>query len=67
MAALGNRQTYRRTPKRVRSRLDNRIVQTLYAVVNQQIVPLHGFIKKTQKTPDDELELAKKRRRQCLQ
>jgi phage-related protein len=26
------------------------------------MVLLHGFIKKTQKTPPDELELAKKRR-----
>jgi phage-related protein len=51
----------------VRSRVDNRIARTLFAVVNQEIVLLHGFIKKTQKTPDDELELAKKRKRQYLQ
>jgi phage-related protein len=51
----------------VRSRLDNRIARTLFAVVNREIVLLHGFIKKTQKTPDDELELARKRKRQYLQ
>ena len=51
----------------VRSRLDNRIARTLFAMVDQEIVLLHGFIKKTPKTPDDELELAKKRKRQYLQ
>lgn len=50
----------------VRSRLDNRIARTLFAMVNQEIVLLHGFIKKQQKTPQDELELAKKRKRQYL-
>ena len=30
-------------------------------IVKQQIVMLHGFIKKTQKTPDKELKLAKQR------
>lgn len=50
----------------VRSRLDNRIARTLFAVINEEIVLLHGFIKKTQKTPNDELELAKKRKRQYL-
>jgi phage-related protein len=51
----------------VRSRLDNRIARTLFAVVDQEIVLLHGFIKKQQKTPADELDLAKKRRKQYLQ
>jgi len=51
----------------VRSRLDNRIARTLFAMVNQEIVLLHGFIKKSQKTPADELELAKKRKKQYLQ
>ena len=51
----------------VRSRLDNRIARTLFAMVDQEIVLLHGFIKKQQKTPPDELELAKKRKRQYLQ
>jgi phage-related protein len=51
----------------VRSRLDNRIARTLFAVVNQEIILLQGFIKKQQKAPADELELAKKRKRQYLQ
>jgi predicted XRE-type DNA-binding protein len=46
----------------VRSRLENRIARTLFAMVDQEIVLLHGFIKKQQKTPPDELELAKKRK-----
>ncbi len=50
----------------VRSRLDNRIARTLFALVDQEIVLLHGFIKKQQKTPQGELELAKKRKRQYL-
>jgi len=51
----------------VRSRLDKRIARTLFAEVNQEIVLLHGFIKKQQKTPQDDLELAKKRKKQYLQ
>ena len=51
----------------VRSRLDNRIARTLFAMVDQEIVLLHGFIKKQQQTPQDELELAKKRKKQYLQ
>ena len=51
----------------VRSRLDNRIARTLFAMVDQEIVLLHGFIKKQQKTPPDELALAKKRKKQYLQ
>jgi phage-related protein len=46
----------------VRSRLGNRIARTLFAVVDGEIVLLHGFIKKQQKTPADELDLAKKRK-----
>jgi len=51
----------------VRSRLDNRIARTLFAVVDQEIVLLHGFIKKSQKTPTDELALANERKKQYLQ
>ena len=47
----------------VRSRLDNRIARTLFAMIDQEMVLLHGFIKKQQKTPADELELAKKRKK----
>ena len=51
----------------VRSRLSNRIARILFAMVDQEIVLLHGFIKKQQKTPTDELDLARKRKRQYLQ
>jgi phage-related protein len=50
-----------------RSRLANRIARTLFTEADQEIVLLHGFIKKTRKTPPDELALAKKRRKQYLQ
>lgn len=50
----------------IRSRLKDRIARTLFAVVSQEIVVLHGFIKKQQKTPADEHDLAKKRKRQYL-
>ncbi len=51
----------------VRSRLKNRIARTLFTVVDHEIVLLHGFIKKWQKTPQDELGLARKRRKLYLQ
>ena len=51
----------------VRSRLENRIARTLFVVVDEKIVLLHGFIKKQQKTPQAELELAKKRKQLYLQ
>lgn len=51
----------------VRSRLSNRIARTLFAVVDEEIVLLHGFIKKQQNTPPDALDLAKKRKKQYLE
>jgi len=51
----------------VQSRLDNRITRTLFAMIHQEVVLLHGFIKKTPKTPDDELALAKQPKKQYLQ
>lgn len=45
----------------VRSRLDNRISRILFVFSDSSIILLHGFIKKTQKTPKQEIELAKKR------
>src|SRR3954469_15312753 len=51
----------------IRSRLENRIARTLFAFVDQEIVLLHGFIKKQQKTPQIELDLARKRKKQYLQ
>lgn len=46
----------------VRSRLPSRrIARLLFCVHEGRIGVLHGFIKKTQKTPHDEIELARKR------
>ncbi len=48
----------------VRSDLtQGRIARVLFCVQHGRMVLLHGFIKKTQKTPDADLELALKRRR----
>jgi len=45
----------------VRTSLTNRIARTLFAVEARQMVLLHGFIKKTEQTPNDDIELAEKR------
>ncbi len=44
-----------------RVRLSNRIARILFAVDGQTMVLLHDFIKKQQKTPGPELDLAKNR------
>ena len=51
----------------VRSRLVKRIARTLFIVADQEILLLHGFIKKQQKTPVHDLSLARRRKRQYLQ
>ena len=45
----------------VRSRIGNRIARVMFAVVEAQMILLNGFIKKTQQTPQSEIELAIKR------
>lgn len=45
----------------VRSNIPNGIARIIFKMIHGEIVLLHGFIKKTQKTPQDELEIAKKR------
>jgi phage-related protein len=45
----------------VRTTLKNKIARVLFTIHAGQIVLLHGFIKKTQKTPIEDLELAKGR------
>ncbi len=42
----------------------NRIARVLFSIAGDRIVALHGFIKKTQKTPDADLALARKRKRE---
>ncbi|HWX28408.1 MAG TPA: type II toxin-antitoxin system RelE/ParE family toxin [Steroidobacteraceae bacterium] len=42
----------------------NRIARILFVVYQGQMVLLHGFIKKTQQTPEQELDLAVKQQRE---
>lgn len=42
----------------------NRIARVMFCVAQERIVILNGFIKKTQKTPDEELALARKRQKE---
>lgn len=42
----------------------NRIARVFFCFTEGRLLVLHGFIKKTQKTPDDELKLARKRMRE---
>ena len=48
----------------VRSRLDTRIARTLFATEGDTMVLLHAFIKKQQKAPKPDLDLAKERLKQ---
>lgn len=49
----------------VRSSLtNNRIARVLFFVYEGQMILLHGFIKKTQQTPEDDLDLAVKRQKE---
>ena len=45
----------------VRVHLNGRIARVLFTVSNSKIILLHGFIKKSQATPQPELKLAKDR------
>jgi len=47
----------------VRSHLsDRRIARVFFTVCRTEMILLHGFIKKSQKTPDDEMALAQARK-----
>jgi phage-related protein len=48
----------------VRSRLGDRIARVVFVVEGNVMVLLHGFIKKTQKIPKHELDVAMKRKKQ---
>lgn len=49
----------------VRSALPSKtIARVLFCIEDDRILVLHGFIKKSQKTPDSDLELARKRKRE---
>ncbi len=45
----------------VRTSLGNRIARVIFAIENETMYLLHGFIKTTRKTPPDDLRLAEKR------
>ena len=47
----------------VRSRLPGRIARVMFTSAEDRMILLHGFIKKSQKTPMEDLELAKNRLR----
>jgi phage-related protein len=51
----------------IRSNLKGKIARTFFMLHNEEIVLLHGFIKKDRKTPKPDFALAKKRMQQYLQ
>lgn len=51
----------------IRSNISSgRIARVLFVVVGNQMVLLHGFIKKTQKTPEKEIKMAISRMKEIL-
>jgi phage-related protein len=50
----------------VRTGLGNRIARTLFAVDENTLILLHGFIKKTRQTPTADIALAEKRFKEYL-
>src|SRR5215207_10231603 len=50
----------------VRSRLtQGRVARVIFCVAHDRMVLLHSFIKKTQKTPQPDLDLARKRQKEA--
>lgn len=45
----------------IRSNIANGIIRIFFTIMNDELILLHGFIKKSQKTPEKELEIARKR------
>lgn len=45
----------------VRTKLKDGIARILFTLIDQDIIIVHGFMKKTNKIPKDDLELARKR------
>ena len=49
----------------IRSNLgDGTIGRIIFCIIDGEMVLLHGFVKKTQKTPKQDIELARKRRKE---
>ena len=42
----------------------NRIARVIFAIAEGEMALLHGFIKKTRKTPTEDLDLALKRKKE---
>jgi phage-related protein len=63
---LGMRVAKKLTPFdvwEVRVQLRDRIARILFTIKNELIFLLHGFIKKSRKTPKEDIEIALKRKR----
>jgi len=43
---------------------DKRIARVIFAVISECMILLHGFIKKSQKTPKSDIDLAIKRKKE---
>ena len=51
----------------IRSNISNgRIARVIFVVSEGRMVLLHGFVKKTQKTPKPDLEVAEKRKKEIM-
>ena len=48
----------------VRTTLDNRIARVIFCFSDGELIALHGFIKKAQKTPKADLDLARERKKE---
>lgn len=51
----------------IRSKLKDRQVRIFFILHEGAIILLHGFVKKTQKTPNNEIDIAQKRAKQIKQ
>jgi phage-related protein len=47
----------------VRTRFATRLARVLFVLIGDEMVLLHGFIKKERKTPKPDLDLARERRK----
>ncbi|MDH5763238.1 MAG: type II toxin-antitoxin system RelE/ParE family toxin [Nitrospinota bacterium] len=46
---------------------DKRIARVIFLIKNNRMVLLHGFVKKSQRTPQTDLDLARKRKKEVEQ
>jgi phage-related protein len=45
----------------IRSHLENRTARVLFTIIEDNMILLHGFVKKSQKTPKHDIQLARNR------